>query len=110
LTSTTPNEITDTINSYRKKRLTGFDDISPYFLKLASCIISRQLSIIFNHYMTFGVFPNKLKIAKVIPIHKSDPTNEIGNYKPISLLTSLSKLLEKILLKRILSFCNLIKF
>ena len=47
--------------------------------------------------MQLGVFPDKLKIAKVIPIDKGGKTDVINNYRPISILSSLSKIYEKIL-------------
>ena len=68
--------------------------------------MAPALSFIINHCLSLGVFPQKLKIAKVIPIHKSGPTDKIENYRPISLLTSLSKIFEKLLLKRLVSFLD----
>ena len=49
-------------------------------------------------------FPKKMKIAKVCPILKSGPNNEFSNYRPISVLPSFSKIYEKIIAKRLLSF------
>ena len=92
------------INSLKSKKAAGVDDISPYFLQLSSNVLASALSFINNHCLSFGVFPQKLKIAKVIPIHKSGPTDKIENYRPISLLTSLSKSFDKLLLKRLVSF------
>ena len=51
-----------------------------------------------------GVFPVQLKIAKVIPIHKSGPKTEVSNYRPISLLSSFSKIFEKIMHNRVVNF------
>ena len=48
-----------------------------------------------------------LKIAKVIPIHKKDDKTQINNYRPISLLPAISKILEKIVYKRLLSFLTI---
>jgi hypothetical protein len=52
------------------------------------------------------VFPNELKIAKTIPIYKSKEHNKFGNYRPISLLTSLSKIFEKLIHTRLLTYFN----
>ena len=52
------------------------------------------------------MFPKSLKIAKVIPIYKKDDPSQITNYRPISLLPSISKVLEKIVYKRLYSFLN----
>ena len=51
-----------------------------------------------------GIFPDNLKIAKVIPLHKQDNPTDINNYRPISSLQSISKVLEKIVLDQIQSY------
>ena len=58
----------------------------------------------FNQSFTVGIIPSKLKIAKIIPIHKKGDLNDINNYRPISLLPAFSKLLEKIVCKQLISF------
>ena len=62
--------------------------------------------IIFNKSFQEGCFPEILKIAKVIPVHKGDVTTDPGNYRPISLLSVFDKLLEKVMLNRLLQFLN----
>ena len=54
-----------------------------------------------------GKCPDMLKIAKVIPIHKKDDKTQIINYRPISLLPAISKILEKIVYKRLISFLTI---
>ena len=56
--------------------------------------MSIQLSLIFNESFQFGIFPDKLKIAMVIPIHKIGDSSKNSNYKPISLLSIFSKIIE----------------
>ena len=51
-----------------------------------------------------GKFPNAIKIAKVIPIHKKESTQDVNNYRPISLLSTFSKILEKLMHKRVYDF------
>ena len=53
----------------------GHDNIMPFFLKISANIIAHLLSAILNQCIAFGYFPNKLKIAKVIPVYKARPTN-----------------------------------
>ena len=55
---------------------------------------------------TSGVFPSALKIAKVVPVHKKDSKLDFSNYRPISLLSSLEKLPEKLMDTRIFQFFN----
>ena len=55
---------------------------------------------------TSGVFPSALKLAKVIPVHKKDSKLDFSNYRPISLLSNLDKLLEKLKCTRIVKFFN----
>ena len=63
--------------------------------------------------LTSGVFPSALKLAKVIPVHKKDSKLDFSNYIPISLLSNLDKILEKLMYTKIVKFFNyfyLLKF
>ena len=75
-------------------------------MKIASPIIAFPLSLIVNHSIPLGIFPNKLKLAKVIPVYKKGSADQLNNYRPISLLPSLSKIFERLNYKRMLSFFN----
>ena len=63
--------------------------------------ISSQLSKIFNISFSSGVFPPILKTAKVIPVHKKDSKLDFSNYRPISLLSNIEKILERLMYNRI---------
>ena len=83
----------------------GYDMIHPRLLKDASSYIISPLTHIFNLSITLGKLPNKMKIAKIVPIFKlGDPTH-LGNYRPISVLSGISKLLERITAKIITFSC-----
>ena len=82
----------------------GHDDILPYFLKISGYIIALPLSLILNCCITSGTFPGKLKLAKVVPVYKKRPTDQLTNYRPISLLSSLSNIFERIICNGLLSF------
>ena len=69
--------------------------IGPRLLKLAAPFIADEITSIYNHSVTNSVFPSKWKEAKVAPLHKNGPLEEINNYCPISILPVLSKVLEK---------------
>ena len=76
-------------------------------LKLLKNDISTQVSDIFNVSFSTGVFPSILKIAKVVPIHKKKKSKLVySNYCPISLLSNLEKILEKLMHSRIFKFLN----
>ncbi len=52
-----------------------------------------------------GIFPDKLKIAKVLPLFKKDDENLFTNYRPISLLPTISKVFEKVIFKQLHQYC-----
>ena len=66
-------------------------------LKLISNEISSSITLIINQTLTTGIFPDKLKIAKVVPIFKKDSKKEFQNYRPISVLPVISKIFESII-------------
>ena len=76
-------------------------------LKVISNEISHTFSDICNLSFTEGVFPEKNKIAKVIPSHKNGSTKDVNNYRPISLLSSFSKIIEKLMANRLNTFLDL---
>ena len=98
------------IYSLKQNKASGHDDILPYFLKIAgmTTFIVLPLSIIFNYRLTFDIFSDKLKLAKVIPVCKKDSFDQLNNYRPTSLLFSLFKVFERLIHNRLLSFfaCN----
>ena len=59
--------------------------------------IIKPLTLIMNQCMNTGIFPENMKAAKVIPLHNISELNNIENYRPISLLPALSKILEKVI-------------
>ena len=60
--------------------------------------------MLFNDCMYSGIFPNELKIAKVIPLHKGGNIDTMSNYRPISILPIFSKIFEKLLYTRLSDF------
>ena len=75
-------------------------------LKIAneSFNFTTALTNVINKSFSQGVFPDQMKIARMIPIHKDGPKNNVANYRPISLLNSLSKVYEKLMYNRLISF------
>ena len=90
----------------KNKQSAGHDDISNFILKGVISSIADPLEYIFNKSILSGVFPEQMKIAKVIPLFKKGDKLDPSNYRPISLLSTLSKILEKIIFKRTINFFN----
>ena len=86
------NEIDDIINNLNPNKSS---DIAPRILKMFKYTLSPTLAILFNNCIYAGVFPDILKIARVIPLYKSGDRNDILNYRPISLLPVISTIFEK---------------
>jgi hypothetical protein len=78
--------------------------INPRLVKLAGPYISDILTYIFNRSFQSGIFPNNLKKTKVFPIHKADSKMTTSNYRPISILPIISKILERLMHKRLVNF------
>ena len=75
-------------------------------LKLAKEQIAEHLCFIYNLSFTTGIFPDSLKIAKVTPVYKKGSKLECANYRPITLLSNLDKIIEKLMHKRLMGFLN----
>ena len=94
------------VHKLKPKISCGHDDISTKLVKETIAYIIEPLTHIINLSLKTGIFPDKLKIAKVIPIHKSSGTDQLKNYRPISLLPAFSQFFEKIMFNKIMSFLD----
>jgi len=88
--------IRDIIKSFVTKGSLDSDGISTKLLKSISNEICEPLAHVFNLSVQQGIFPSKLKKSRTVPIFKAGDPSACDNYRPISLLSSLSKILEKI--------------
>lgn len=104
LTLITPKEIKDEINHLNEKKAPGTDLITATMLKQLPKKGIMKLLYILNAILRLNYWPISLKIAQVIMIPKPGKAlTDVSSYRPISLLPIMSKLLEKLLLKRIMS-------
>ena len=101
---TNEEEIQRIIDKLPNKRSSGYDNIDNILLKEISRGLLGILSTIFNESLREGIFPEVFKLAEVVPLHKGKTTTALDNYRPISLLCTISKILEKIVYKRIYEF------
>ena len=99
-TPTTPIEIDNIIRNLASKQSSGYDNISNQMLKWLRPVITLPLCIIYNKSLQEGCFPNKMKLAEIVPLYKGGDESLSNNYRPISLLLTLSKVLEKVIYAR----------
>jgi hypothetical protein len=102
LCPTTPCEVGKTIKSLKSKNSSGFDGVPSKVVKHCESELIYPLTNIINKSFAQGKFPNNLKTAKVYPKFKQGDPTETKNYRPISLLSTFSKIMEKIVLARLL--------
>ena len=88
-------ELINIISAMDPKTSNDINGISTKLIKSLKHEISTPLTHLFNLSIRTGKFPSKLKISKTIPVHKSGSCTSCDNYRPISLLSSISKILEK---------------
>ena len=96
-----PSDVHRILSMTKTSKATGHDRISPKLLKYCADIVPESLTIIFNKSIEMGVFPDDFKVACVSPIHKSGSKSESSNYRPISVLTIISKTFEKLISKQL---------
>ena len=104
LTPTDEEEIFKIVRCLKTSRSSGHDGLSVHLLKRIVIHIATPLAYIFNLSITTGICPSSFKTAKVIPVFKKDDPSLLTNYRPISILPSMSKILEKIIYKRLYIF------
>ena len=82
----------------------GHDNLSAITLKCIANEICECLTLIINQTITTGIFPNQLKIAKVVPIFKKNVQTDVKNYRPISVLPTISKIFENVLQTQLMEY------
>ena len=107
LSPTNPQEICDIINTLDDSKSTGTCTIPTRLIKVARAQISIPFSEICNLSFQEGISPEKNKIAKLIPIHKKGSIKDVNNYRPISLLPTFSKIMEKLVANRLNTYLEL---
>ena len=104
LSPTDSEEIKSLIMNLPAKNSSGCDEISNNLLKKLCPSLLKLLEKIFNKSLNEGVFPELMKLADICPLFKSKLDNDANNYRPISLLMTISKVLEKIVYQRTYCF------
>ena len=104
--STTPEELFKILYGLSISKASGPDDISNKVLRECVISLAEPLSRLFNLSFSFGVFPSSWKLANVVPIHMKDDRQQIQNYRPVSLLSNISKVKERIVHNALYSYCT----
>ena len=92
------------INKLKSSHSCGHDSISSYILKYIAKDVGPCLTLIVNQTLSTGIFPKKLKTAKVIPIFKKEEKTLIKNYRPISILPVMSKIVEYVMHSQLMHY------
>ena len=103
-TSTTPSEIINMINNIKNSGSAGPDNVPSSIIKHSKYAIADIFAYLCNLSFETGIFPDCLKIAKVIPLFKNGDKKFVTNYRPISLLNVFGKILEKLMCTRLDSY------
>ena len=104
LNPTSPTEVANIVHSLKNSKCEGFDGLCISPIKDTIDLIAAPLTHICNLSFSQGVFPDKLKTAKILPIFKCDDSSLFSNYRPISILPCLSKVFEKLFYFRLSAF------
>ena len=90
------NDLKDVFYSLKTNKTPGYDAISSNIIKQCFSTLNRPSHHIYNISLQTGVFPEEMKIARITPIFKGGEVFDLGNYRPISVSSCFSKILEKI--------------
>ena len=104
LNETSPDESIKIINNLDGKKSSDIHNISPDLVKLSNQAVAQSLSIIFNRCIHEGHFPQSMKKAKLIPLHKGESALSVANYRPISLLPIFSKIFERLIYNQFIAY------
>jgi hypothetical protein len=97
-------EIINIVRNFKNKASSGYDEIPIKLIKFAINPLLKPLVHLINSSFVSGIFPSELKISKIVPVHKKGNNSDPNNYRPVSLLPSISKIFEKAMYNRVVSF------
>ena len=106
LDPTFADEIIRVVMIMQPKTSAGYDNISMKTIKSVITYIAEPLSKIINKSFSTGLVPDQLKIAKVCPIFKNGDRSQYNNYRAISVLPTFSKIVEKLICNRLVSYLS----
>ena len=92
------------LKKLKRNKSTGIDDLPPGMLKDLASVIAKPISYIINLSLRTGQVPTDWKIARVVPVHKSGSTTDVNNYRPISVLPVISKIMERAVHRQLMDY------
>ena len=99
-------EIIIAIDNLENKSSTGCDGISNKLLKFIKDVVTKPLTLIINQMIVTGIYPKAFKTSKVSPLFKKGDNTLLSNYRPISLLPTISKIFERIIYNQLSNYFN----
>ena len=98
--------VVDALLAINPRKYMGEDNLDPFSINLSALIISKQITHIFNLSISSGTVPKVWKKAHVIPLHKGGDKSDLNNYRPISKLPCLAKILESVINTQLKTFLS----
>ena len=102
----TCDQVVSFISRFDASKATGIDGLGPRIIKLAAHVIAPSITKLINRSIITGIFPSQLKLAKVFPIYKGETKSDPSNYRPISILPTISKIFEKHINHHLMGYLN----
>ena len=96
--------IDNIINKLNNKSSCGYDNFSNKHIKYARNVLTKPLTLLINQCLQTGIYPSQLKMSRIKPLFKSGDKSLFSNYRPISLLPSLSKIFERVIFDQLLGY------
>ena len=101
LSSVSKDQVTVIINKMGSSKATGLDNLPERFVKDSASFIVKPLTHVINISITSGCVPADLKLARVVPLYKKKNKIDCGNYHPVSILSIVSKVFERVVYNQI---------
>ena len=100
----TEEEVNKLLKDLQVNKSAGPDQINPRVLYECADVLSKPLTVLFNKSLTSGIVPKDWKMAHICPIHKKDEKHMASNYRPVSLTSVVSKVMERVVKERIMNY------
>ena len=106
LGNVTVGQMSKILHSMSSSKATGLEEIPAKYLKDGSSVISKLLTHIINLSITTGSIPDELKMARIVPLYKKNSKTHVWNYRPISVLSVISKVFEKVVFMQLSDYLS----